>query len=74
MSLHKLKRQAVFSDLLTPKELEVAKLVVIGKTNREIGKCLDLAVRTVEIHRARVLKKHAVDSTIKLLRVVYRLE
>lgn len=42
---------------LTPKEREIAKLIVQGLMNREIADRLSVAVRTVEVHRARVMEK-----------------
>jgi DNA-binding CsgD family transcriptional regulator len=54
-----------FSDLsearpvvqLTPRERDVAMLTGQGLTSKEIGRKLDLSYRTVEQHRARLLKK-----------------
>ena len=42
---------------LTPREREVAMLTGQGLTSKEIGRELDLSYRTVEQHRARLLKK-----------------
>ena len=42
---------------LTPKERDIARLVVGGLMNREIAERLNVAVRTVEVHRARVMEK-----------------
>jgi two-component system response regulator NreC len=42
---------------LTPRELEVLRLIARGHTNREIGERLFLSVRTVEGHRARIQRK-----------------
>ncbi|WP_312802604.1 tetrathionate respiration response regulator TtrR [Atlantibacter hermannii] len=44
-------------DCLTPKEREIARLIVQGLMNREIADRLSVAVRTVEVHRARVMEK-----------------
>lgn len=44
---------------LTPKERELALLVVKGLMNREIAEIMNIAVRTVEVHRARVMEKDA---------------
>ena len=45
------------SDVLTPREKEVLKLIAAGRRNREIAGCLSLSVKTVEKHRANVMKK-----------------
>lgn len=42
---------------LSPREGEVARLVSLGRTNREIAEVLFLSPRTVEQHVARVLRK-----------------
>jgi FixJ family two-component response regulator len=47
---------------LTPREAEVMKLMVVGKSNKQIAAKLGLSHRTVEIHRARVMEKMEVES------------
>ena len=42
---------------LTAKERELAGFVVNGLMNREIAQVMNIAVRTVEVHRARVMEK-----------------
>lgn len=42
---------------LSPRELEVLRLIARGHTNREIAERLFLSVRTVESHRARLQRK-----------------
>lgn len=42
---------------LTPKERELASTVAKGFMNREIAEAMNIAVRTVEVHRARVMEK-----------------
>ncbi len=55
---------------LTPKEREIAGQVVTGKSSREISAELGLSVRTVENHRARVMEKLHVGSTVELVRLL----
>ena len=55
---------------LTPREREVMQHLVEGRANRAIAETLDLSVRTVEAHRAEVLRKMAVGSAAGLVRVV----
>src|SRR6267378_2695708 len=45
------------AELLTPREKQVLKLIAAGRRNREIAGCLSLSVKTVEKHRANVMKK-----------------
>ena len=51
---------------LTEREREVMRLVVEGKPNKLIADALDISVRTVEVHRARVFDKMAVKSAVEL--------
>ena len=55
--------------LLTPKERGVAELVVAGKSSREIADQLDISVRTVENHRARIMDKLYVKTTVDLVKL-----
>jgi len=53
---------------LTPREIDVLKLIVEGYTNRQIGEKLVLSVRTVEGHRANIADKLGVHSRVDLVR------
>jgi len=55
--------------LLTPKERQIAELVVEGKSSPKIAEVLDISVRTVENHRARLMEKLHVESTIELVKM-----
>jgi two-component system response regulator DctR len=53
-------------DELTERERDVLRLVVEGLPNKLIADQLDISVRTVEVHRARVFDKMAVKSAVEL--------
>jgi two-component system, LuxR family, response regulator DctR len=55
---------------LTPREREVMQLVVDGDHNKAIASALDITVRTVEVHRARVFEKIGVRSAVELARLL----
>lgn len=55
---------------LTPKEREVAQLMVDGRSSRDIGKQLGISVRTVENHRANILDKLQAGSTVELVHLL----
>ena len=57
---------------LTPRELEIFKLLAMGKTNREVGRLLEISVKTAETHRARIRRKLGVDSAAALVRYAIR--
>jgi two-component system response regulator DctR len=51
---------------LTEREREVMHLVIDGRPNKLIADALDISVRTVEVHRARVFDKMNVKSAVEL--------
>jgi DNA-binding NarL/FixJ family response regulator len=53
---------------LTPRELEVLRLIVHGHTNSQIAEILSLSVRTVEFHRANLTGKLNLHSRVDLIR------
>lgn len=52
---------------LTPREREIAALLLDRLTSKEIAKALQISPKTVDIHRASLLKKYAVPSTAGLI-------
>jgi DNA-binding NarL/FixJ family response regulator len=53
---------------LTPREQEIIQLIWSGFRNRDIGQRLKISVKTVEAHRANMMKKMRVSNTAQLLR------
>ena len=53
-------------DHLTAREREVMELVLAGKLNKVIADELGIAMRTVEVHRARIFEKMGVRSAVEL--------
>ncbi len=52
---------------LTGREREVAALLMDGMTSKEIGKVLNISHRTVEIYRARLMRKYKASTTADLV-------
>jgi RNA polymerase sigma factor (sigma-70 family) len=52
---------------LTQREREVLDLVVAGRMNREIADQLDISIKTVEAHRAKIMEKLEVHSVAELV-------
>jgi DNA-binding NarL/FixJ family response regulator len=50
------------SDVLTPRELDVLRLIGAGKANKEIAACLELSERTVRTHVSSILAKLGLSS------------
>jgi DNA-binding NarL/FixJ family response regulator len=57
---------------LSPREQEVLKLVAEAHTNREIGAVLHLSEKTVESHRANLLRKLGMRDRVELVRYAIR--
>ena len=53
---------------LSPRELEVLRMLVLGNTNHEIADALVVSVKTVETHRAHIMRKLKADSRAALVR------
>jgi len=52
---------------LTPREREVAAYLMQGQTSKQIGKTLGISHRTVEIYRARLMRKYKASTTADLV-------
>jgi DNA-binding NarL/FixJ family response regulator len=59
-------------DVLTPRELEVLKLIAEAQTNKEIAQQLVISVKTVERHRANILEKLGMRDRVELTRYAIR--
>jgi len=64
--MEKRKRDGVAS--LTEREQEILQLIWNGLKNREIGARLKISVKTVEAHRANMMKKLRVSNDAQLLK------
>ena len=59
-------------DELTPREMEVVKLIAEANTNRQIADALRVSEKTVESHRANVLSKLGMRDRVELVRYAIR--
>ena len=64
--------QAGPCDALSRRERDVFELLVRGHTNRHIARMLGISPKTVETHRAHVLRKLGVHSIVDLIRFAAR--
>jgi two-component system response regulator DctR len=55
---------------LTAREREVMELILAGKFNKVIADELSIAMRTVEVHRARIFEKMGVRSAVELAQLL----
>ena len=58
----------ISANVLTNKESEVLKLIATGMTTKEIASKLFVSTRTIETHRANILKKIEVKNTAELIK------
>lgn len=74
------KRRSISCDIkqrvasLTPRELEIMELVVNGKPTRQIASDLQISPKTVESHRARIMRKMQAGSIAQLVRDAINLD
>jgi DNA-binding NarL/FixJ family response regulator len=59
-------------DLLTPRELEVLKLIAEGHTSKEIAAMLVISIKTVDRHRTNMLEKLHMRDRVELTRYAIR--
>jgi len=57
---------------LTPREQQILKLIADGCSNKEIASHLDLAVKTVMVHRANLMDKIGIKNRSKLIQFAIR--
>lgn len=55
-------------EALTPREVEVLRLIAQGYTNRQMADMLSISVRTVESHRSNLMGKLNLRSRVELVR------
>lgn len=59
-------------DVLTPRELQVLKLIAEARTSKEIAQELVISIKTVDRHRANVLDKLGMSDRVELTRYAIR--
>jgi FixJ family two-component response regulator len=57
---------------LTQREREVLGLIVAGKLNKQIADGLGISIKTVEVHRSRVMEKMSANSVAELVQLVLK--
>jgi DNA-binding NarL/FixJ family response regulator len=62
------------SPRITPRELEIVRLLAEGKSNKELSTQLGITVRTVETHRSKIMLKLGLHSLAELIHYAMRNE
>ena len=66
------KQDPAASEKLSTREREIVRLLAEGKTNKENALALGISIRTIETHRATVMRKLRLDSLADLVRYAIR--
>jgi DNA-binding NarL/FixJ family response regulator len=69
-----LRRPGQAQSALTPRERSVVQLIAEGHSNREIANLFNISLKTVETHRAAVMRKLNLSSSATLVRYAIRNE
>jgi DNA-binding NarL/FixJ family response regulator len=64
--------EAPASSVLSPREREVLQLMAEGKSTKEIAYSFNLSVKTVEVHRQRIMEKLDIHSVAELTKYAIR--
>ncbi len=62
------KNRQPLSKLITPREMDVLRLLMTGQQNKSVAYSLGISERTVEVHRARLMRRLEVRSFAELIR------
>jgi two-component system response regulator NreC len=65
-------RKAIDGDGLSPREIEVLRLIALGHTSAEIARKLHVSVRTVDSHRANIHRKLGLRTRAELVHFALR--
>jgi DNA-binding NarL/FixJ family response regulator len=58
---------SAFGEQLTHRELEVTRLLVEGKTSKQVGSTLNISAKTAETHRSNIMRKLHIHSVSQLV-------
>ena len=75
MLLHHLLKKGQEPDVsrqLTEREREIVQLISVGKSNRDVASRLQISTKTVEAHRAAIMRKLGFQSITELVRYAIR--
>lgn len=69
----KIEKQKILDSFntLTSRENQIMNLVCLGFSTKEISKKIHISIKTVEIHRSRILKKMKVKNSLHLARLLF---
>ena len=74
-NLHLVKGEAPIGasgDALTPRERQILQQLAEGTTNKEMARTLGISIKTVETHRATIMRKLGARSVVDVVRYAIR--
>ena len=71
-SLRTSKGKRSMSSSLTPRERQIVRLLANGSSNKEVAHSLGISAKTVETHRAAIMRKLGLNSIVSLVRYAVR--
>ena len=63
---------SVAHSILTARELEVLRLITAGQSTKEIAFALNISIKTIDVHRSRIMKKLDLHSVAELTKYAVR--
>ena len=66
------REESPVSDPLTPREREIVQLLAEGKSNKEAADSLSISTKTIETHRATIMRKLELKSFAEMVRYAIR--
>jgi DNA-binding NarL/FixJ family response regulator len=70
--VQRLRSEETADEILTPRQLEVLKLLAQGQSSKEIARLLDLSTKTVDTHRSQLMKQLGIHEVTGLVRYAIR--
>ena len=64
--------QAAPASTLSPREVQIVQLIAEGHSSKRVAEALDLSVKTVDTHRANLMRKLGIHSVSELVRYALR--
>lgn len=70
--VERLRGEDLSSELLTPRQTEVLKMLAQGQSSKDIARLLDLSAKTVDTHRSQLMKQLDIHEVTGLVRYAIR--
>ncbi|MFV3408735.1 response regulator transcription factor [Bdellovibrio bacteriovorus] len=65
-AFEKIMEEPRLTNVLTPRELEVVRMIAQGKTNKEVAACLECSEHTIKTHKTNVMRKLNLSNAVEI--------